>query len=64
MAGVVCLTLMSMVSDSRDERLLAQKEESEVMADRAIELAVLGIPPGRSIGVYERPVVCGRGGVP
>ncbi|MDR4498578.1 MAG: cytochrome b N-terminal domain-containing protein [Candidatus Scalindua sp.] len=52
LAGIVCLTLLSMVSDSRDERLLAQKEESEVMAERAIELAALGIPPSGGAAVF------------
>ncbi|GJQ59238.1 MAG: DUF4405 domain-containing protein [Candidatus Scalindua sp. AMX11] len=52
MAGIVCLTLMSMVGDSQDERLLAQKEESEVMAERAIELAALGIPTSGGAAVF------------
>jgi quinol-cytochrome oxidoreductase complex cytochrome b subunit/mono/diheme cytochrome c family protein len=44
LAGVVFLTVMSILSDSRDERIIQQKEDSEKLAHVAIELAGLGIP--------------------
>ena len=47
MAGVVFLTVMSVIGDSGNERIKKQKEESEKLAHVAVELADKGIPPTR-----------------
>lgn len=52
LAGIVFLTVMSILSDSRDERIIKQKEDSERLAHAAIELASLGIPPRGGTSVF------------
>ncbi|MFQ5965539.1 MAG: cytochrome b N-terminal domain-containing protein [Candidatus Scalinduaceae bacterium] len=52
LAGVIFLTIMSSISDSRNERIIKQKEESEIMARMAIKLAALGIPPQGGTAVF------------
>ncbi len=53
MAGVVFLTVMSVIGDSGNERIKKQKEESEKLAHVAVELAEEGIPPEGGISVFQ-----------
>ncbi|MFQ5965640.1 MAG: c-type cytochrome, partial [Candidatus Scalinduaceae bacterium] len=53
LASVVFLTAMSVISDSGDERIIKQREESEKMAHIAVELAEHGIPPQGGISVFQ-----------
>ncbi len=53
MAGVVFLTVMSVIGDSGNERITKQKEESEKLAHVAVELADKGIPPKGGISVFQ-----------
>jgi ubiquinol-cytochrome c reductase cytochrome b subunit len=43
---------MSSISDSGNERIIKQKEESEKLAHVAIKLAALGIPPQGGMAVF------------
>jgi len=53
LAGVIFLTIMSSISDSRNERIIKQKEESEKLAHVAVKLAEKGIPPQGGISVFQ-----------
>ncbi len=53
LACVIFLTIMSSISDSRNERIIKQKEESEKLAHVAIKLAALGIPPQGGMAVFQ-----------
>ena len=53
LAGVIFLTIMSSISDSGNERIIKQKEESEKLAHVAIKLAALGIPPQGGMAVFQ-----------
>ena len=50
---VIFLTAMSVISDSGDERIQKQREESEKIAHIAIELAENGIPPQGGASVFQ-----------
>jgi ubiquinol-cytochrome c reductase cytochrome b subunit len=52
LAGIIFLTIMSSISDSGNERIIKQKEESEKLAHVAIKLAALGIPPQGGMAVF------------
>lgn len=53
LAGVIFLTIMSSISDSRNERIIKQKEESEKLAHIAVDLAEKGIPPQGGVAVFQ-----------
>jgi ubiquinol-cytochrome c reductase cytochrome b subunit len=53
LACVIFLTAMSVISDSGDERIIKQREESEKMAHIAVELAEHGIPPQGGTSVFQ-----------
>ncbi|MGR3173674.1 MAG: cytochrome b N-terminal domain-containing protein [Candidatus Scalindua sp.] len=53
LAGVIFLTITSSISDSGDERIIKQKEESEKLAHVAVELAEHGILPQGGISVFQ-----------
>lgn len=53
LAGIIYLTAMSVISDSGDERIVEQREESEKMAHMAVKLAEHGIPPQGGTSVFK-----------
>ncbi len=53
LAVVIFLTAMSVISDSGDERIIKQREESDKMAHIAVELAEHGIPPQGGTSVFQ-----------
>ena len=61
LAGVIFLTIMSSISDSGNERIIKQKEESAKLAHVAVRAGrELGIPPQGGIWLCFRMIRCIR----
>ncbi len=61
LAGIVALTVIAMVQDSRDIHIIHQREDSEVQTARAMRLAAKGVPPTGGMSIFlNDPVYLGE----
>jgi quinol-cytochrome oxidoreductase complex cytochrome b subunit/mono/diheme cytochrome c family protein len=51
-AGIIALTVISVVQDSHNTYLIQQRKDAEVQSTRAMKLAAKGIPPAGGMAIF------------